>query len=69
MTQRGITRYLGREHQACGPGLVAVRVKQLAAAQRQPEMKLLVGALEDTAAACIAYASHLRSVHHIPPKT
>jgi DNA-binding CsgD family transcriptional regulator len=48
-----------QEHDACGPQTYLTRVKAVIDAQRAGELSVLIGSLEDSAAASLAWANRL----------
>jgi hypothetical protein len=68
LTAQGLRKFLSRESNPCGPGLLTLRIRAVVAAEKQDEPKLLAGALEDLAAASVGYAYRLRSESGVWPK-
>lgn len=61
MTPAGIARFSARETNPCGPRIFTTRVRAVTAAMDEGGWREQAGALEDVAAAAIAWAQRIRS--------
>lgn len=60
LTEAGREKYLARERDACGPVQLMLRVKAVGHAHVHGDWKMLSGALEDLAAAAVAWSQRVR---------
>lgn len=59
-TQRGRLERRGRERRRITTAVFTLRVKAVLVARTERDRRATIGALEDLASACLAWASHLR---------